>query len=95
MARIHQPGMPSWPIPAERSAFDSYQRGAQESNQDAIEEAFAGSEWLNASHGQLIRIVTVDGKTVQVEFLEGPYEGRRAWLKARNISPLRGGGAGG
>jgi hypothetical protein len=87
MARIHQPGMPSWPIPVSRAGFDAFQRGVRESDEAAIEEAFTISEWIDARHGQAVRIITVDGDAVQVELLEGTYAGRQAWLKARNLSP--------
>ena len=87
-ARIHQPGMPSWPIPVERAAFDDARRGFQESDEDLIERAFATSDWLDASHGQAVTIVAVDGEAVQVELLEGPHHGRRAWLLTRHLGPL-------
>jgi hypothetical protein len=87
-ARLHQPGMPSWPIPVERAAFDDARRGFQESDEDLIERAFATSEWLDASHGQAVTIVAVDGDAVQVELLEGTFRGRRAWLLPRHLGPL-------
>ena len=89
LARIHQPGMPSWPIPTEWVAFAAYQRGAREGDETAMEQAFTRYEWIEASHGQAVWIVAVDGEAIQVELLEGPHEGRRAWLKARNLGPLQ------
>ena len=86
-ARIHQPGMPSWPIPVDRAGFDAFQRGAREGDEAAIEEAFQVSEWIHASHGQAVRIVAVDGEAVQVELLDGAYLGRRAWVKPRHLGP--------
>jgi hypothetical protein len=87
-ARIHQPGIPSWPIPVERVAFDEARLGFQESDEVAIMHAFAAYEWIDASHDQLARIVTIDGDAIQIELLEGLYAGHRAWLKARNLAPL-------
>jgi hypothetical protein len=88
MARIHQPGIPSWPIPVERVAFDEARLGFQESDEVAIMHAFAAYEWIDARHDQLARIVTIDGDATQIELLEGLYAGHRAWLKARNLAPL-------
>jgi hypothetical protein len=95
MSRIHQPGMSSWPIPVERIAFEEAQLGFSEADEDAIMHAFATYEWIEATHDQLVRIVAIDPEAIQVEFLEGPYEGRQAWLKARNLSSPRSRGAGG
>jgi hypothetical protein len=41
------------------------------------------------THGQEVRIVTIDGDAVEIEVLDGPYAGRRAWLKAGNLEPAR------
>ena len=84
-ARLHQPGMSSWPIPVERAAFDDARRGFLESDHVLIERAFATSEWLDASHGQAVSITAVDGEAVQVELLEGAFSGRRAWLMPRHL----------
>jgi hypothetical protein len=86
-AHIHQPGMTSWPIPVSRAGFDAFQRGARESDEAAMEEAFQVSEWIDAAHGQAVRIVTVDGDAVEIELLEGTYAGRRAWVKPRHLVP--------
>ncbi|HZO29722.1 MAG TPA: hypothetical protein VFH48_27405 [Chloroflexota bacterium] len=87
-ARIHQPGIPSWPIPVERVAFDEARLGFQESDEAAIMHAFAAYEWIEATHDQPVWIVTVDGDAIQIELLEGLYAGDRAWLKTRNLAPL-------
>jgi hypothetical protein len=87
-ARFYQPSMPSWPIPVERVAFDDARRGFLESDEILIERAFATSEWLDASHGQAVTIVAVDGEAIQVELLEGPHRGRRAWVQPRHLGPL-------
>ena len=86
-ARIRQPGIPHWPIPVTRYAFDTFQRGALESDETAIDEAFEVSEWFAVEHGQAVRVVTVDGEAVQIEILEGPYSGRQGWVKPRNLAP--------
>jgi hypothetical protein len=80
--------MPSWPIPIERAAFDDAWRGFLESDEILIEQAFATSEWLDVSHGQAVSIVAVDSEAVQVELLDGPHRGRRAWLLARHLGAL-------
>lgn len=84
-ARIHQPGIPHWPIPVERDAFDELQRGTRESDQDAIDHAFEISAWLPVEHGDAVQVVDVDGEAVQIELLEGRQAGRRGWLKPSNL----------
>ena len=84
-ARIHQPGMPSWPIPVSRVGFDAFQRGVREGDEAVMDEAFQVSEWIEAAHGQRVRIIAVDGDVIQIELLEGTYAGRRAWVKPRNL----------
>ena len=79
-AHIKQPGLAHWPIPVSRLAFDTYARGVQESDEDAIESAFSMSAWIDAPHGQAVRILEVDGETVHVELIGGPYDGRQGWL---------------
>ena len=86
-AHINQPGMPSWPIPVDRRAHDEADRGFRESDDDAIEHAFATFEWITVSDGQAVRILEVDGEAHRVEPLEGPNVGRRGWLKARHLRP--------
>jgi hypothetical protein len=85
--RIDQPGIPHWPIPIEREAYDEFNRGARESDEDAIDLAFAISEWMPVEHDQAVLVVEVDGESVHVELLEGPHAGRRGWLKTRNLRP--------
>jgi hypothetical protein len=86
-AHITQPGMPDWPIPVDRLAYDEYHRGFRESDGEAINHAFAAFEWITVRDGQAIRIVEVDGDAVQVELLEGASVGRRGWLKPRHVTP--------
>jgi hypothetical protein len=87
MARIKQPGIPNWPIPVERAAFDTYYRGARESDETAIDAAFEMSEWIEVSDRQPVRIVQVDGEAVQVELVDGAFAGRRGWVKPRHLAP--------
>src|SRR5689334_21935846 len=82
--RIDQSGITHWPIPVERQAFDTYYRGVQESDDGAIDAAFASSEWISTNYGEAARIVAIDGEAVQIELLEGSYAGRRAWVKPRH-----------
>jgi hypothetical protein len=85
IARIHQVGLRQLPIPASRAGFDAFQRGIRESDEDSIEDAFAVSEWIYVTPGQEVRIVTIDGDAVEIEVLDGPYAGRRAWLSTKNV----------
>jgi hypothetical protein len=86
-AHVNQPGMPDWPIPVDRRAYDEYHRGFRASDEEAIEHAFAASEWIKVRDRQAVRIVDVDGEAVQVELLEEPSAGRRGWLKPRHLAP--------
>ena len=86
-ARVHQPGMPSWPIPVERQAFDEARRAFEESDEAALEHAFSAFEWIQVEHGVAVTILSVDGEAVHVELLEGPRLGRRGWLRPRHLSP--------
>jgi hypothetical protein len=86
-ARIQQPGIPGWPIPVDRRAYDEYNRGFQESDDDAIDHAFASFEWIKVEHHQAVSIIEVDGEAHHVELLEGRNVGRRGWLKARHLGP--------
>jgi hypothetical protein len=72
-----------------RAGFDAFQRGVRESDEDAIEDAFTVSEWIHVVPGQEVQIVTIDGDAVEIEVLDGPYAGHRAWLKAKNVRPLQ------
>lgn len=85
-ARVYLPGAPSLPVPAERAALEAFQRGVRESDEAAIELAFAISEWLPVAHGQQVKITALDGAMIQVELLEGPNLGRRVWLMRRNLA---------
>jgi hypothetical protein len=88
IARIHQVGLRQLPIPASRAGFDAFQRGIRESDEASIEDAFAISEWIYVTPGQEVRTVTIDGDAVEIEVLDGPYAGRRAWLDTKNVRPL-------
>ena len=89
IARVHQVGLSRLPVPVSRAGYDAFQRGVRESDEDAIEEAFAVAEWIHVTPGQEVRIVTVDGDAVEVEVLAGPYAGRQAWLHTKNVRPLQ------
>ena len=86
-AHIHQPEMPDWPIAVDRRAYDEYHRGFWESDEEAIEHAFAAFEWISVFDGQAIRVLEVDGEAHRVELLEGRDVGRRGWLKVRHLRP--------
>jgi hypothetical protein len=86
-ARIVQPGIWAWAIPVHRLAYDEYERGVRESDEEAIDHAFTAFDWIRVSHGQLVWIAAVDGEAVQVELLEGRHAGRRGWLKTRHLGP--------
>jgi hypothetical protein len=88
-ARIEQPGMTYWPIPADRAAFDEIRRGYQEGDEDAIERASRATTWLKVSHGEAVRVLAVDGEAVQVEMLDGASAGHRGWLLKRHLSESR------
>ena len=85
-ARVHLPGMDWLPIPVERAAFDESQRGFRESDEDAIEHAFTAYEWIRISHAQAVRVITIDGETIEIELLDGGYVGRRGWVKLRQLA---------
>ena len=85
-AHIVQPGMTDWPIPVDRRAFEENNRGYRESDDEAIDHAFAAFEWIKVRHGQAVRIVEVDVEAVQVELLEGVSVGRQGWLKPRHLT---------
>lgn len=86
-AHVLLPGLPRLPIPVERAAFDEYQRGLRESDEDALARAEAASDWLTVWHGLAVRVLRVDGEAVQVTLLDGPEAGRAGWLKARQLGP--------
>ena len=85
-ARIEQPGMPDWPIPVDRVAFDELRRAYRESDEQAIERAAQATAWIVVSHGQAVEVVTVDGEAVQVLMLEGEYAGQRGWLLRQHLT---------
>ena len=85
--RIRQPGMPDWPIPVDRLAYEEYHRGYREGDDDAMDHAFSAFEWIKVLDRQAVRIVDVDGDAVQIEVLEGRNIGRRGWLKPRHLGP--------
>ena len=86
-AQIYQPGLPAWPVPVDRLAYDEYQRGFQESDDEAIEHAFAAFEWIEVADHQAVLIIAVDGPVIQVELLTSPNIGRRCWLHTRKLAP--------
>jgi hypothetical protein len=75
------------PSPRSRLVFDTFQRGARESDEAAINDAFVIAEWVAVNHGDLVRVQAVDGEVVEIELLEGGYAGYRAWLKQRQLTP--------
>lgn len=83
---VHLPGMDWLPIPVDRAAFDESQRGYRESDGDAIEHAFTAYEWVRISHGQAVRVISIDGETIEIELLDGTYAGRRGWVKTRQLT---------
>jgi len=86
-ARIAQRGIRDWPIPTSRLAYDRFQRGVAESDEAAVDDAFAMAEWVAVNHGDLVRVLAVDGEVVEIQLLEGGYAGHRAWLKQRQLTP--------
>ena len=86
-ARIRQPGIPNWPVPTSRLAFDEFQRGARESDGSAIEHAFEVSEWIAVNHDDAVRVVAIDGEVVEIELLAIPHVGRHAWVLRHQLTP--------
>ena len=85
-AHIEQPGLPDWPMPVERAAFDELRRAYREADEHAIERATQATAWITVRHGEPVRVVAVDGDAVQVELLEGDAAGRQGWLLKRHLS---------
>ena len=85
-ARIEQPGMPTWPIPVDRAAFDELRRAYRESDEPAIERAAQATAWITVSHRQAVEVAAVDGEAVQVQVLEGEQAGHLGWLLTRHLS---------
>jgi hypothetical protein len=87
-SRCRRPRQHYWPVPTTRLAFDEFQRGTRESDETAIEAAFADTEWLAVNHGDVVQVVGIDGEVVEVELLGGGYAGRRVWLQQRHLTPV-------
>lgn len=87
-ARIEQPGMPTWPIPVDRAAFDELRRAYRESDEHAIERTTQATAWITVSHRQAVQVAAVDGDAVQVLLLEGEHAGHQGWLLARHLSAI-------
>jgi hypothetical protein len=88
IARVRQVGLRQLPIPVSRAGFDTFRRGVRKSDEDAIEDALEVSEWISITPGQEVAIGTVDGDALEIEVLDGPYAGRRAWQDTKNVRPL-------
>jgi hypothetical protein len=89
IAHIHQVGLPRLPIPVSRAGFDAFQRGVREADEDAIDDAFAVSEWIDVIPDQAVRTVQVDGDAIEIQVLDGVYAGRHAWVRASNVRRSR------
>ncbi len=85
-ARIHQPGIPGWPIPTDRRAYDAYYLGVEEDDA-GVDYLFTTFEWIQVEHHQAVRIIEVDGEAHHVELLEGRNAGRSGWVKTRHLGP--------
>jgi hypothetical protein len=86
-AHIYQPGVASRPVVATRAGLDTLQRTLRETDEQPIENADAIPEWIVIGQDETVRIVAINGVTVQVELLEGAYAGRFVWLEVQNLSP--------
>ena len=86
-ADIRQPDLPDWPLPTSREAYDEFQRGVMEGNEDVMDHAFVIAPWVKVNDGDGVRIVTVDGDLVEVELLDGKGAGHLAWLTSRRLGP--------
>jgi hypothetical protein len=84
-ARIYQPGIPEWPIPVDRRAYDAYYLGFDEDD-DGADGLFTTFEWIKVKHHQHVRIIESDGEAHHIELLEGPNVGRRGWVKTRHLA---------
>ena len=83
-ARIEQPGIPGWPIPVDRRAYDAYYLGVEEDDA-GVDQLFTTFEWIAVEHHQAVRIIEIDGEAHHVELLEDPNVGRRGWVKTRHL----------
>ena len=86
-ARIAQRGIRDWPIPTSRVAYDTFQRGVAESDEDAVDDAFAIAEWVGVNYGDAVLVMAIDGAVVEIKLLEGGYAGQHAWLQRRQLTP--------
>ena len=86
-ARIRQPGVPSRPVLASHAGLDRFQHTMRVSDEQPIEDAFAVADLIAIGDGQAVRIVAVDGTTVQVELLDGAYAGHLTWLDVQDLDP--------
>src|SRR5687768_464484 len=75
-ARIQQPGIPGWLIPVDRRAYDEYNRGYLEFDDELMDHAILAFEWIAVEHYQAVRILEIDGEAHHVELLEGRNVGR-------------------
>jgi hypothetical protein len=78
---------PEWSIPANRLDFDAYNLALDRDDEMAIARISAVSEWLPVRAYQEVLVVLVEGDTIQIELLDGPYAGHRGWLKRQQIVP--------
>jgi hypothetical protein len=86
-ARIAQRGIRDWPIPTSRVAYDTFQRGVAESDEDTVDDAFAIAEWVGVNYGDAVLVMAIDGAVVEIKLLAGGYAGRHAWLQRRQLTP--------
>ena len=86
-AHIDAPGLVAWAIPSSRQEFDLYRLVADLADDDALEIAFAVTDWVAVADRQVVRVSQIDGGAAEVEVLDGVYAGRRGWLPARRLLP--------
>jgi hypothetical protein len=85
VARIKQPGMPTWRIPVERAAFEEINRALHESDEETFERAMNATAWITVSHGRAVRVLFAEGDAVQIALLDGDDAGDRAWVRKRHL----------
>jgi hypothetical protein len=83
----HPAPPPSFPIPVDRAVFDVMQRAELEGDEDMLEAVRSTYERIAGTHRQEVLVVTTDGHLVEVELVDGPYVGRRGWLKSWELAP--------
>ena len=76
-AHIDAPGLVAWAIPSSRQEFDLYRLVADLADDDALEIAFAVTDWVAVADRQVVRVSQIDGGAAEVEVLDGVYAGRR------------------